>query len=127
MKKEKEKKFNKLNIINILNLIFITLFLVLLLKLNIIPKKYMMIITVSLTIYELLCILLTNLKFKVTKIIGIVLSSLSIIGCSVLSYYLYTGNTFLDKAFDNNLSTHWETGTKNTSSFINEVIIEFKR
>ena len=71
MKKEKEKKFNKLNIINILNLIFITLFLVLLLKLNIIPKKYMMIITVSLTIYELLCILLTNLKFKVTKIIEI--------------------------------------------------------
>ena len=33
----------------------------------------------------------------------------------------------LDKAFDNNLSTHWETGTKNTSSFINEVIIEFNQ
>ena len=110
MKKEKEKKFNKLNIINILNLIFITLFLVLLLKLNMIPKKYMMIITVSLTIYELLCILFTNLKFKVTKIIGIVLSSLSIIGCSVLSYYLYTGNTFLDKAFDN-------TKTENTITY----------
>ena len=107
---KKEKKFNKLNIINILNLIFITLFLVLLLKLNIIPKKYMMIITVSLTIYELLCILLTNLKFKVTKIIGIVLSSLSIIGCGVLSYYLYTGNTFLDKAFDN-------TKTENTITY----------
>ena len=29
--------------------------------------------------------------------------------------------------FDNNLSTHWETGTKNTSSFINEVIIEFNQ
>ena len=107
---KKEKKFNKLNIINILNLIFITLFLVLLLKLNIIPKKYMMIITVSLTIYELLCILLTNLKFKVTKIIGIVLSSLSIIGCGVLSYYLYNGNNFLDKAFDN-------TKTENTITY----------
>ncbi|MDD5985965.1 MAG: discoidin domain-containing protein, partial [Turicibacter sp.] len=33
----------------------------------------------------------------------------------------------LDKAFDNNLSTHWETGTQNTSSFINEVIIEFNQ
>lgn len=126
MKKEKEKKFNKLNIINILNLIFITLFLVLLLKLNIIPKKYMMIITVSLTIYELLCILLTNLKFKVTKIIGIVLSSLSIIGCGVLSYYLYTGNTFLDKAFDNtkneNTITYYVVTYKdNTASNRNDI------
>lgn len=33
----------------------------------------------------------------------------------------------LDKAFDNNLSTHWETGTKNTSSFTNEVIVEFNQ
>lgn len=32
----------------------------------------------------------------------------------------------LDKAFDHNLSTHWETGTQNSSSFKNEVIVEFK-
>lgn len=105
----RKNKFNKLNIINIFNLIFITLFLVLLLKLNIIPKKYMMIITVVLTIYELLCILLTNLKFKATKIIGIVLSSLSIIGCSILSYYLYNSNKFLNNSFDNTKSEQYIT------------------
>lgn len=109
MEKTKEKKFNKLNIINILNLIFITLFFILLLKLNILPKKYMIIITIALTIYELLCILFTNLKFKVTKIIGIILSSLSIVGCALVSYYLYNSNSFLDKAFNNVKSEDYVT------------------
>lgn len=32
----------------------------------------------------------------------------------------------IEKAIDNNLSTHWETGTQNSASFKNEVVIEFE-
>ncbi|GAA0864714.1 NPCBM/NEW2 domain-containing protein [Paraclostridium tenue] len=32
----------------------------------------------------------------------------------------------IDKAIDNNMSTHWETGKQNTESFKNEVVVEFK-
>ena len=31
----------------------------------------------------------------------------------------------LEQAFDGDLSTHWETGTPNSSSFTNEVVVEF--
>ena len=32
----------------------------------------------------------------------------------------------IDKAIDNNMLTHWETGKQNTESFKNEVVVEFK-
>lgn len=32
----------------------------------------------------------------------------------------------IDKAIDGNLSTHWETGKENTSTFKNEVVVEFE-
>ncbi len=32
----------------------------------------------------------------------------------------------IDKAIDGNLATHWETGKQNTSTFKNEVVVEFK-
>lgn len=34
------------------------------------------------------------------------------------------GSSTIDKAIDGNFSTHWETGKPNSSSFINEVVIE---
>ncbi|MGL5352003.1 MAG: discoidin domain-containing protein, partial [Clostridium sp.] len=34
------------------------------------------------------------------------------------------GSSTIDKAIDNNFSTHWETGTPNSGSFTNEVVIE---
>lgn len=125
-RKKKESKFNKINIINILNLIFVTILLILLVKLNMIPKNYMMIITAILTLYEVLCIFLTNLKNKPCKIIGIVLSLLSIVGCMFCSYYLYNGDSFLDKAFDNakkeNYITYYVvTYSDNTASNRNDI------
>lgn len=36
------------------------------------------------------------------------------------------GSSYIDKAIDGNLSTHWETGKANGSNFTNEVIVEFK-
>ena len=125
-RKKKESKFNKINIINILNLIFVTILLILLVKLNMIPKNYMMIITAILTLYEVLCIFLTNLKNKPCKIIGIVLSLLSIVGCMFCSYYLYNSDSFLDKAFDNakkeNYITYYVvTYSDNTASNRNDI------
>ena len=37
----------------------------------------------------------------------------------------YASST-IDKAIDGNFQTHWETGTPNSSSFTNEVIINLK-
>ena len=34
-------------------------------------------------------------------------------------------NSTIDKAVDENLNTHWETGKPNNSEFINEVVITF--
>lgn len=36
------------------------------------------------------------------------------------------GSSTIDKAIDGNLSTHWETGKQNSSSFKNEVVFEFE-
>lgn len=98
---KKESRFNKINLINILNLIFITIFLILLVKINILPKNYMMIITASLTIYEIICIFLTNLKNKKCIIIGIILSLLSIFVSIFCSYYLFNSDSFLENSFNN--------------------------
>ncbi|WP_122639476.1 NPCBM/NEW2 domain-containing protein [Romboutsia sp. Marseille-P6047] len=35
------------------------------------------------------------------------------------------GSSSIDKAIDGNLSTHWETGKSNSSTFQNEVVVEF--
>ena len=35
-------------------------------------------------------------------------------------------NSSIDKAIDNNLNTHWETGNPNNSQFTNEVVVTFK-
>lgn len=37
----------------------------------------------------------------------------------------YASST-IDKAIDDNLSTHWETGKENSASFKNEVVVEFE-
>lgn len=101
MKKSKKKKFNKLNILNIFCLVFITLFLILLIKLNMIPKNYLLVLTSVLTLLEVVCIVLTNLKSKICKIIGIILDILLLILSVFGSYFMYNGNLFLDKSFNN--------------------------
>lgn len=101
MKKSKKKKFNKLNILNIFSLIFITLFLILLIKLNMIPKNYLLVLTSVLTLLEVVSIVLTNLKNKICKVIGIILDILLLILSIFGSYFIYNGNLFLDKSFNN--------------------------
>ncbi len=95
------KKFNKLNIVNIINLITTSLFLVLLLKLNMLPKNYMMIITIALILIDIIGIIFTNFKNKILKVIGLILLIPTIIISIIASYFLYTGNSFLNNAFDN--------------------------
>ena len=121
-----ENKFNKINIINIFNLFFITLLLILLVKLNLIPKNYMMIVTMVLTLYEIVCVVLTNIKNKICKVVGIILIVLSSCFSIVASYFLYNGNAFLDKAFDNtkkdNYITYYVvTYSDNTASNRNDI------
>ena len=36
-------------------------------------------------------------------------------------------SSYIAKAIDGNLSTHWETGKQNTASFKNEVVVEFNK
>lgn len=91
----------KINIINIINLIFISIFIYLLNKINLIPKKYFIIILIILVIYFVFCFLLTNMKYKITKIIGIILTIISILISIIGSYFVYNGDRFLNKSFDN--------------------------
>lgn len=100
-KKNNDKEFNKLNILNVFNLITTSLFLGLLVKLNMIPKNYMMIITSVIILIDIIGIVFTNVKSKIVKVIGTIIVIPIIIISLVASYFVYTGNSFLDKSFNN--------------------------
>ncbi len=95
------KDFKKINILNLFNLTFVTIFMIYVMSLNLIPKKYLLIICAALYIYPILCVILTNIKFKFFKILGIILIIVSYISMIVSSYFVGRGDKFLDSIFDN--------------------------
>ena len=88
-------------ILNIINFAISFLFIGLLVYLNILPKKYLIIFTISILLLDIILIISTLIKKKIIKIIGIILISLIIIIQSIGIYFAYKGNSFFNNAFNN--------------------------
>lgn len=95
-----KKSKNRTTIIGIISCVFLLIFLVSLLSLNILPTKYLILVISLLLIINILGIVFINLKKKVIKIIGVIILILSIILSGVGSYYLFYTNNFLNESFN---------------------------
>lgn len=102
-------KKNKLNIISIIDIIINVLFITLILKLNILPTKYLIILVAVMLIINILGILFINLNKKLLKVLGSIICIFSILISLIGSYYLYYGVDFLEKSFENSKKTEIST------------------
>jgi len=76
-------------------------------NLNVLPNRIFIIIVFGVIVINLIIILFLNiLKKKVLKILGYILSFITIIGIIIGLYYTTTTNNFLKKAFNNVSNTY---------------------
>lgn len=109
----------KRNIIYIISIALLLLFLFMLFNVNILSLKYLITICMVLIGVNILGTIFVNLNKKIFKIIGTIILILSILGCSVGSYYLATANSFLDKSFNKKqivyTNTYYVVGKKDSN------------
>ena len=91
-----KKKLLK-NILSLVVLIIVLFTTYEILKLNILPNKYLIPIIIGEIILYALGLLLYNLKKKVFVLIGIILYLISIIGNIFVYYYLNKTNKYISK------------------------------
>ncbi len=105
----KTKKILKKNlIINIIHLIGLVLYVLLfisIIKLNLLPDKYLVMSGLGLLIIEIVLFILINIKNKFIKILGMIIIIIGIILSSVGIYYIKTTNKFLDQSFSKKVTT----------------------
>lgn len=87
-----------------LNLLLSLIFFIFCLKLNVIPLKYILLIILILILLNIGSLLL--LKNKKIKWLGIILSLIIILLCSIGTYYLSKTDNFLSRTFGNNTNYH---------------------
>ena len=87
------------NIFSLIVLIITILTVVQILKLNVLPNKYLTILLIGESFLFLLGLLLYNLKNKFLMVLGIILFIISIIGNIAGYYYLSKMNQYIDKNF----------------------------
>lgn len=109
MFKEKLKnlKISKLNIIGIISFLLSVILVLSIIKLNLIPDLLIIIISGVLILFNILCLVLINLKSKVFKISGVVISIILILISITGSYYIVKTNSFLDNSFGSNKTTKY--------------------
>ena len=103
MRRKKELKgvsFWKKNILSLVCLILTAWFIVSLMSVNILPFRYILIISFLLLFLDIIGIVLINIsKKKVLKVIGIIVVLFSIVGNLVALYYLSSTQKFVSKSF----------------------------
>ena len=96
----KHKTFRKRNILSIFVLILIILFIIFLCRINILPSKYILLISFILLLIEILGVIFINVHKKLwLKIIGTVILLFLTIGCSFGLYFLSSTNNFINDSF----------------------------
>src|SRR5574344_1819135 len=106
---EKEKKHRKLNIKNILLIIcaITTIFLLgVLIKLNVLPIKYLILALIVYIVLNVLNYFLLKRKHKVWRVIGYIFTILIMLINIVGSVYLLRTDSFLSNSFGNAESTY---------------------
>lgn len=100
MKKVNALKITKI-ILCIISIIISIFSVVHIIKLNLLPSKYLIGISIILLIFNLIIILLISRKNKIAPIIGIILMLLNVIMSIVIINYTKKTNDFLDKYLGN--------------------------
>ncbi len=105
----KKKRFKKINILGLISLICLSVFLVLFVRMGVLPLPYLIVSINLFIIFQVIGIVLINVKKKALKTIGIILLCLSILINGAGSYYLYHTNKFLDDSFGNDVLISTDT------------------
>ncbi len=95
-----KKRLKKINIIPLISFICLIVFLILVIKLNIIPTMYLIILSIILLFIQFIAFLLLNSKKKFLKVLALFIILISIIINTAGSYYLHNTNNFLNKSFN---------------------------
>lgn len=115
-----KKLINRKNIISLISISITIILMIFIIKLNIIPLKYITLFGLIIFIINILGIIIINLNKKILKLVGysllIIISILNII----LSYYLINTNKFINKSFEkvsNEYKTTYYVITNKNSSY----------
>lgn len=101
----KHKIFRIRNIFSLLMVIITLVFLIYLYNLNILPNKYLLLITVITIISNILSIIFINVHKKIwLKIIGYIIMTCIMIITSLGIFYLSSTNNFIKKSFDKKIT-----------------------
>lgn len=101
----KHKIFRIRNIFSLLMVIITLVFLIYLYNLNILPNKYLLLITVIIIISNILSIIFINVHKKIwLKIIGYIIMTCIMIITSLGIFYLSSTNNFIKKSFDKKIT-----------------------
>lgn len=109
-KNVKKKKFNiPLIVVSIINLLFTILTVSFVVSLQMVPKKYIILLTGVLLFFNVLSGWLLYFKNKISKIIGYIISIVFAIMSLVGIYYIMKTNNFLNHSFGNNENVYITT------------------
>ena len=104
-KKLKLKKRVIMKIIGLIGGIFSLILFLSILKLNLLPDKYLLLLGFILLIIVIVIFVLVNIKTKLTHFLGIFLTVLDVLMCSVGIYYISRTTAFLDQSFSKKVTT----------------------
>ena len=99
-KRKKQKLFKNILSLIVLNIVLLTVLEVL--KLDVLPGKYLTLFLVGEGVLFLLACLLYNIRKKALIIIGLILYAIIVLGNGAGFYYLSKINSFLDDGFSQN-------------------------
>lgn len=104
-------KINKIidSVISVMSLILTLLTLVFLKRIDILPLKYFLLVTIILLFINFISILFMCFKNKILKVIGYILIAFLMIFNIVSSYYIKTTDNFLNKSFTNIINKYTNT------------------
>jgi len=99
MKLKIKNKINFSNVLSIISILLNTYLLNLILKIDIIPAKYTLVVAGIIYVFNIIFIVFS--KIKKIRIVGYILLIIMIISSIIGIFYLNSTNNFLNKAFEN--------------------------
>ena len=94
-------KFKKRNILSIISFIIAMVLIFLIFKIDMLPVKYSVLVSILLIFIQAIFIVLLNNKRKVFKVISSIILILSSVINIIFIYYLSVTNSYLNKSFSN--------------------------
>lgn len=101
-KRVKHKVFRARNLLSLFSFVLIIVFIVFLSRMNLLPNKYIVLISTALFICNFIGVCLINVHKKIIlKTLGTIIILGLILACSIGLYYLSSTNHFINESFTN--------------------------